>query len=207
MGSPRTADRRDSRHWAGWTERTDGAAPAAQDSRLPPEESAADTVLERLYARYWSDLVSYVNGMLSDPHEAEEIVQETMLRAWRHTERLTPERGSVWGWLCRVAHNIMVDRLRRKRARPIETDEAAGHEARVVADHCLDVTNSVYVLRALGQLQPVYRTVLYLVYYQDRTYTEAAAILGAPVGTVKFRLHYAMRQLRAILAEDRPAPD
>jgi RNA polymerase sigma-70 factor (ECF subfamily) len=171
----------------------------------PPEVAGgAATGLDQLYAQYWTDLVKYINGMLSDPHQAEEIAQETMLRAWRHAEKLTPERGSVWGWLSRVAHNVMVDRIRRKRARPAEVDEAAATPAmHVTADHSLDVANSIDVQRALAQLQPAHRAVLYLVYFNDRTCAEAAVILGVPVGTVKSRLHYALRCLRTILGENR----
>ena len=174
--------------------------PAADNGPSAAPECDRDAVLDDLYARYWTDLVRYVNGMLLDLHQAEEIAQETMLRAWRHADKLTPERGSIWGWLCRVAHNIMVDRIRRKRARPVEVDETHAPDAHVVADHGPDVLNSVYVLRALAQLQPAHRAVLYLVYYQDRTCTEAAVTLGVPVGTVKSRLHYALRHLRAVLA-------
>ncbi len=172
-----------------------------------PAELDADVFVGRLYAQCWSDLVSYVNGMLSDRHQAEEIVQETMLRAWRHAGKLTPERGSVWGWLCRVAHNVMVDRIRYKRARPAEVEEAAASDASVVPDHGPEVVDSIYVLRALAQLQPAHRAVLVLVYYRDHTCAEAAAVLGVPVGTVKSRLHYALRQLRILLAEPGPGPD
>ncbi len=172
-----------------------GTAPAAVTAR--------DAALNNLYAQYWKDLVKYVNGMLYDLHQAEEIAQETMLRAWRHAENLVPERGSVWGWLSRVAHNIMVDRIRYKRARPKEVDAAAVYGAHVVDDHSTGVENSVYVLEAIAQLQPAHREVLFLVYYGDRTCAEAAAILGVPVGTVKSRLHYALRHLRNVLGPDR----
>jgi RNA polymerase sigma-70 factor (ECF subfamily) len=172
-----------------------------------PAEVDADVFVSRLYVQYWSDLVSYVNGMLSDRHQAEEIVQETMLRAWRHAASLTPERGSVWGWLCRVAHNVMVDRIRYKRARPAEVEETAAADAGVVADHGPEVVDSLYVLRALAQLQPAHRAVLYLVYYQGRTCAEAAVTLGVPVGTVKSRLHYALRQLRTVLTDEGTEPE
>jgi RNA polymerase sigma-70 factor (ECF subfamily) len=141
--------------------------------------------------------------MLADRHQAEEIVQETMLRAWRHADRLTADRGSVWGWLCRVAHNIMVDRIRHKQARPAEVDESsARHDAQVAADHSDEVINSVYVAGAVAQLQPAHRAVLFLVYFQNRTCAEAAAMLGVPVGTVKSRLHYALRHIRTVFEQD-----
>jgi len=179
--------------------------PAAEDSQQPaPAGEDAAAVLDGLYARYWTDLVAYLNGMLSDRHQAEEIAQETMLRAWHNADRLTSDRGSVWGWLCRVARNIMVDRIRHRRARPTEVDEtAAAPRGTVTGDHSAGVVDSVYVARAMAQLGPAHRAVLQLVYYDDRTCVEAAAILGVPVGTVKSRIHYALRQLRAALEQDR----
>jgi RNA polymerase sigma-70 factor (ECF subfamily) len=200
-----TGERRGRRHWSNRADTRGHSTPATSDSgpSIPPERDA-DAILPDLYARYWADLVRYVNGMVSDRHEAEEIAQETMLRAWQHADNLRPERGSVWSWLCRVAHNMTVDRIRRRRRRPVEFDETHTPDERAVADHCPDVLNSVYVLRALARLQPAHRTVLYLVYYQDRTCAEAAAVLGVPVGTLKSRLHYALRYLRAVLAENPP---
>ena len=65
------------------------------------------------------------------------------------------------------------------------------------------MATSVYVAHAIAQLQPTHRAVLFLVYYQDRTCVEAAAVLGVPVGTVKSRLHYALRHLRDVLGQDR----
>jgi RNA polymerase sigma-70 factor, ECF subfamily len=168
------------------------------------EPRDADALVEDLYGRYWRYLVNYVNQKLSDSHQAEEIVQETMLRAWRHADKLDPERGSVKAWLCRVAHNIMVDRIRHKRARPAEVDEAtAPQDAHLTGDHSSDVVGSVDVQRAIARLQPGHRAVLYLVYFTGRTCAEAAVILGVPVGTVHSRLHYALRHLRAIFGHNR----
>ncbi len=159
--------------------------------------------LTMLYERHWSDLVRYVNGTLSDVHQAEEIAQETMLRAWRHAEKLSPERGSVWGWLTTVAHNVMVDRIRYKRARPAEVNESfAAPSLMITADHSSDVANSIYLVNVVARLPRTQREVLYLVSCQDRTCAEAARILDVPVGTVKSRLHYALRNLRTTLACD-----
>jgi len=158
-----------------------------------------------LYERHWSDLVRYVNGTLSDVHQAEEIAQETMLRAWRHAEKLSTERGSVWGWLTTVAHNVMVDRIRYKRARPTEVNESlAAPSLMITADHSSDVANSIYLANVVARLPRTQREALYLVYCQDRTCAEAARILDVPVGTVKSRLHYALRNLRTTLVCDPP---
>jgi RNA polymerase sigma-70 factor, ECF subfamily len=167
------------------------------------ERGEPTATLNLLYQRYWSDLVQYVNGMLSDAHQAEEIAQETMLRAWRNAEKLAPERGSVWGWLTTVARNITVDRIRYKRVRLTEVNESfAPPNLMVTADHSPDVINSIYVAKIVAQLPPAQREVLDMIYRHDRTCAEAAVILGIPVGTVKSRLHYALGHLRTILAAD-----
>jgi RNA polymerase sigma-70 factor (ECF subfamily) len=141
--------------------------------------------------------------MLSDPHQAEDVVQETMLRAWRKLDTLSPEQGSVGGWLRRVSYNIAVDRLRAKRARPPEVDESYTSAATwSVADHADAAVNSAFVARALATLTPSHRAVLHQLYFADRTCAEAAKVLGIPEGTVKSRLYHALRKLRSALAEE-----
>ena len=167
----------------------------------PGQDPAA--VVRSLYAQYWTDLVAYVNGLLADRHLAEEIAQETMLRAWRNADKLTPDRGSIWGWLRQVSRNLTVDRIRYQRARPTEVNEAAVvPKAVALDDHSNDVVNSVYVTEAISRLQPVHRAALYQVYFCDRTCAEAAKVLGVPVGTVKSRVYYGLRQLRAALDQN-----
>ncbi len=157
-------------------------------------------MLTLLYERHWSDLIQYVNRKLSDRHQAEEIAQETMLRAWRHAEQLAPERGSVWGWLSRVAHNLTVDHIRYKRARLTEVNESfAAPNLMAAVDHSDDVVDSIHLANIIAQLPRAQREVLYLIYWQNRTCAEAAAILDVPVGTVKSRLHQALRHLRTLL--------
>jgi RNA polymerase sigma-70 factor (ECF subfamily) len=175
--------------------------------RSTPAGCGADAFLDDLYARHWTNLVGYVNRMLRDLHQAEEIAQETMLRAWRHADSLSADRRSIWIWLRRVAHNITVDRVRHRRARPAEVVETAAEpNANAAADHSDDVVNSLYVANAIARLQPAHRTVLLLVYYHHRTCAEAAAVLGVPVGTVKSRLHSALRQIRIVLEQDEAEP-
>ena len=128
------------------------ASAGASDSSL----RAADALVQNLYRRHWTYLVNYIDHHLSDAQQAEDIVQETMLRAWRHPDRLDPEKGSVRGWLCRVAHNVMIDRIRYKRARPTEVDHASAPAgAHVAGDHAADVINAVDVQRALAELSPL----------------------------------------------------
>lgn len=164
----------------------------------------AEAFVRTLYSEHSRSLRAYVGRMLSDPQLAEDVVQETMLRAWRKSDTLDPGRGSIGGWLVRVAHNIAIDRLRAKRARPPEVDEMHTDAATwSVSDHADRTVDSLYVARALRTLSPGHRAVLYEVYFADRTCVEAAVALGIPVGTVKSRLYYALRQLRAAIEAER----
>lgn len=169
----------------------------------PPDPQA---LVRTLYADHAPTLRSYVTRLLSDPHQAEDVVQETMLRAWRNAEVLVPERGSVNGWLMRVAHNIAVDMIRARKARPDEVEESAASTRRL-DDHAAEVVDSVFVARALARLSPAHREVLRLVYFADRTAVQAAEELGLPVGTVKSRTYHALRHLKAFLEEEMASPE
>jgi RNA polymerase sigma-70 factor (ECF subfamily) len=179
-------------------------APPVLDSDAQPKTGGdADAFLRTLYSEHSTSLLAYVGRMLSDPQLAEDVVQETMLRAWRKSGTLDPARGSIGGWLVRVAQNIAIDRMRARRARPQEVDEAHTEASTwSVGDHATRTVESLYVNHALRTLSPSHRAVLHEVYFADRTCAEAAVVLGIPVGTVKSRLYYALRQLRvAIEAE------
>jgi RNA polymerase sigma-70 factor, ECF subfamily len=158
-------------------------------------------LVRRLYADNGPALLAYVTRLLSDPYQAEDVVQETMVRAWRNADLLVPDRGSVNGWLMRVAHNIAVDKIRARKARPDEVEETAAVPRRH-DDHASAVVDSVFVARALARLSPAHREILRVVYFADRTAVQAAEVLNLPVGTVKSRTYHALRRLRACLDEE-----
>jgi RNA polymerase sigma-70 factor, ECF subfamily len=83
----------------------------------------------RLYRENGAFVLSYVTGLLKDRYLAEDVVQETMLRAWRHCGEFRPEKGSVRGWLIRVAHNVAMDTVRMRRSRPAEVAGDAAPQA------------------------------------------------------------------------------
>src|SRR5882724_10066355 len=134
-------------------------ASLALDSQPHPKTGRdADAFLGSLYSEHSANVRAHVGRILSDPHLAEDVVQETMLRAWRKSDTLSPENGSVGGWLFRVAHRIAIDRLRARRARPAEVDEAQV-DAVVwsVTDHADRTVDSVYVAGVVRTLSPGHR--------------------------------------------------
>jgi RNA polymerase sigma-70 factor (ECF subfamily) len=139
--------------------------------------------------------------MHGDRQRAEDLVQETLLRAWRHPEALDPDRGSVRAWLFTTARNLAIDAWRRRSARADEviTDELP--EPPQTFDEADRAVEAWTVAEALARLSPSHREVLVECFYQGRSVNEVAARLGVPPGTIKSRTHYALRSLRLALAE------
>jgi RNA polymerase sigma-70 factor, ECF subfamily len=165
------------------------------------EAMGADDLFASLHADYRSFVYGYVTSLLLDRHLAEDVVQETMLRAWKYRAQFSGEKGSVRGWLMKVAHNIAMDKLRMRRSRPSEVAEDAVPDALVTADHADAVVTSLQVRLALARLSPAHRAVVEEVYLRGSTAREAAARLGIPEGTVFSRSYYALRILRRELAD------
>jgi RNA polymerase sigma-70 factor (ECF subfamily) len=160
---------------------------------------ASDEALIRfLYEEHGRSLLAYATRLTGDRAAAEDVVQETLIRAWKHSRNLVEERGSVRGWLLTVARNIITDRARAKAARPTEVAETPV-TGPIEDDHAEQVVNTVVVLEALETLSPEHRDVLVELYYRGRSVVEAAAALGVPPGTVKSRSYYALRALRVTM--------
>jgi RNA polymerase sigma-70 factor (ECF subfamily) len=133
---------------------------------------------------------------------AEDVVQETLVRAWRNADRLSPERGSgsLMPWLATVARRIVINTARGRDVRPRDTDESVlAHLA--VPDDTEHVLHHMVVNDALAKLTADHRTVVVELYLRSRTVNEVADLVGIPPGTVKSRAYYALRTMRAALAD------
>jgi RNA polymerase sigma-70 factor, ECF subfamily len=160
-----------------------------------PMLQGADAKVRSLYQENGAFVLTYVTGLLKDRYLAEDVVQETMLRAWRHCEGFSAEKGSVRGWLMRVAHNIAMDKVRMRHSRPVEVAEASAPEPQV-GDHADAVVTALDIRQVLARLSPSHRSVLEQVYMNGLTAGEAAAVLGIPEGTVFSRAYYGLRMMR-----------
>jgi RNA polymerase sigma-70 factor (ECF subfamily) len=161
----------------------------------------ADLVVTEMYRRYRAPLMSYVLRLTAgDRQHAEDVVQETMVRAWRQASRLDLTEPSLMPWLATVARRIVIDDERRRSVRPAETGDDMLDDT-PVADATEDLVRKVVVTEALRALSPAHREVLNETILRDRTANEAADVLGVPIGTVKSRVYYALRALRVVLGE------
>jgi RNA polymerase sigma-70 factor (ECF subfamily) len=135
-----------------------------------------------------------------DRSRAEDLVQETLLRAWRHRSVLDGPPAAVRGWLLTVSRNLLIDEWRSRRVRS-ELSVADVPEREEPDDRTDQLLQSWVVADALTKLSPDHRAVLLECYYRGRPVAEAAQRLGVPEGTVKSRTHYALRALRLALEE------
>jgi RNA polymerase sigma-70 factor (ECF subfamily) len=180
------------------------AATAAPMARPSGGADARGRVLEELYREHQSSLLNFVQRLtLGDRPRAEDIVQETMMRAWRHIEELAPRRETARSWLYTVARRIAIDRVRAQAARPTEVS-ANRLEWAPVEDQLERTMTSLDMRAALQALNPKHRAVLVRVYFFGGTLEETAVQLGVPVGTVKSRLFYALRALAKRLESSGP---
>lgn len=152
------------------------------------ERRAADfrEVVQHLSGR----LLATARFQLGDAHEAEDLVQTALLKAWQNWDE-TGVRGAIEPWLFRVVLNLCVDHRRKKRARPLG-DAWTGLAARppAVPERFPDVHD------ALRRLEEPYRSALYFRLVQKLSYQEIAEALGVPLGTAKSLLCRGLRRVR-----------
>lgn len=155
--------------------------------------------LRALHDRHAGALWRYVVSMTHRPADADDVVQETLLRAWRRPSLLAEDPEQVRGWLFTVARHLVIDQVRSARHR--HEEPVAEHEEAVAEDRIDRLFDALLLHDALTSLSPDHREVVVRAYYGGRSTTELAAELGIPEGTVKSRLHYGLRALRLAFEE------
>jgi RNA polymerase sigma-70 factor, ECF subfamily len=152
-----------------------------------------------LYDEHATALMAYVQRLLhGDRQLAEDIVQETMLRAWRSAGQVPPRARRRW--LFSTARHLVIDAYRARKARPVEVSPELMDT--VVEDDGLDLALDTMLLTdALRALSAEHRAVLFDCYFRGQSAAQIAAERRLPPGTVRSRIHYALRALRLALQE------
>jgi RNA polymerase sigma-70 factor (ECF subfamily) len=163
---------------------------------MPDDEA---TLLRALHDEHAGPLWRYVVHLTGDRALAEDIVQETLLRAWRRPRVLDQSESSARAWLFTVARNLVIDGTRS--ARSIHEVDAEVVPDRVTADETDALLERWLISDALATLSYEHRAVVMHAYYGGRSTAEIARELDIPEGTVKSRLHYGLRALRLALQE------
>jgi RNA polymerase sigma-70 factor (ECF subfamily) len=155
-----------------------------------------DRGIMALYREHGPSLYRLASRSLGDRGLAEEMVQETFVRAWRAAERFDPLSGSVRTWLFAICRNLLVDAARARAVRPPLASPGDVTDRPATTDALDAIVSSWQVDEAMRELSPEHRHAVDAVLVRDRPYQEVADELGLPVGTVKSRVYYALRALR-----------
>ena len=173
--------------------------------------AGSEDAFAALVARHQRSVYNLLARMLRNPALAEELAQESFLKAYTHLRSFKSELKFA-NWILRIAHNAAIDALRRRGPQLVSIDEPGPAEQRPVEETVVDPRSDEAERRlerrdlsrvlgaALDQLRPDYRRMVVLRYQQDLGYEEIAAITGEPVGTVKSHLHRARGEMAAFLA-------
>lgn len=161
--------------------------------------------------RYQRPVYNLLAQMLRHPGLAEELAQETFLRAFSNLQSYDP-RFRFINWILRIAHNLAIDTLRRRAPLEVSLDDPVAPDAppraERVADPHADTSREAEqgqlaraLDAALARLRPEYRRLVVLRYHDDLSYEDLSAITGLPLGTVKSYLHRARVEMARHLTE------
>jgi RNA polymerase sigma factor (sigma-70 family) len=156
---------------------------------------AAAAFVRRFQARVYGLALT----MLHDRDLADDVAQETFVRAWRHASTYDARRGRVASWLLTIARNLAIDRARLRPVRPVDPQIIAAELDLAKHDGVPDVAERERVREALAALPDDQRRALVLATYAGRTAREIAELDRVPLGTVKTRIRAAMLKLRTTL--------
>ena len=181
---------------------TVGASAAA--TLLPAVARGSVSAFEAFYDRYASTVYALLLRILANADDAQEVLQETFVKAWTNAKMFDSVRGSEIAWLISIARSRGIDRLRSRKIRNTREDEA-GREVSIHssfvdyatgADRAIQSEEQRAVRSALAELPDAQRMALELAYFEGLSQTEIATRLEEPLGTIKTRMQLGMKKLR-----------
>jgi RNA polymerase sigma-70 factor (ECF subfamily) len=180
-------------------------------------QEGRDEAYRELIRRYERPVFSLVYRMVRDREAAEDLAQETFIKVLNNIEKYSPE-FKFSSWLFKIANNLAIDSLRRRRLNTVSIDGAAGAatQAEIEAtsfeigdrsenalDELANKELGAAIEVAIAKLRPLYRSCILLRHVDGRSYEEIAQLLDLPLGTVKTYIHRARHELREALEDTR----
>lgn len=154
------------------------------------------------FAEHGGALYSFALNALGDRAEAEDCVQEAFIRAWRSRDRYSTSRGSVRTWLFAITRNLVIDALRARARRPAPSDAEKIEWASEPVTEDLLIVERLVLYESLSTLTYEHREVIAAVQLDGVGYQELSERTGIPVATLRTRMYYGMRSLRAAMGGD-----
>lgn len=155
-----------------------------------------EAALEEMYRRYSPLVYTVALRSLGDVTEAEDVLQQVFIAAWKSRERYAPERAKLATWLMGIARNKIVDaHAARGRQRRIQSEVASSTTTATQQDP-IDVAQQLVIAEEISRLDAVPQQVLRLAFFEDLTHTQIAERLHLPPGTVKSHIRRSLIKLR-----------
>ena len=167
-------------------------------SQAPPPRLAD---LEGLYDAHHRQAIGLAYRILGDLGDAEEVVQEVFLSAWRTGHQYDPSRGSTHAWILAMVRNRSIDVLRARKRRPVQplAESADVPDTYDASAQAVSNVDAAAARQALNALPPEQKQAIELAYFGGLSHTEIAAQLAAPIGTVKGRIRLGLDRLRVAM--------
>ncbi|WP_200947524.1 ECF RNA polymerase sigma factor SigK [Microbacterium sp. Root166] len=180
----------------------DGAIPIDHAGELLQRVANGDqAAFARLYDMLAPRVFGLVLRVLVDRSQSEEVLQEVFLEIWQSASRFAPNRGQARSWILTIAHRRAVDRVRSSQASTDRDVRAGFRDLDVAHDSVVEQVElrieGEKVTAALSSLPEAQKEALTLAYYGGYSQSEIAALVGAPLGTIKTRMRDGLSRLRA----------
>jgi RNA polymerase sigma factor (sigma-70 family) len=151
-----------------------------------------------LYENYSKVLYGVIRRVIYDEQTSQDVLQEVFVKIWSNIDRFSPEKGRIYTWMINIARNAAIDKLRSKgeiMKGKIQTGEDIVINTQKGTTE--QQTDTIGLRKAVEGLEPAYQAIVDLAYFKGYTQDEIAKTLDVPLGTVKTRMRYALKVLRA----------
>jgi len=170
------------------------------DTLIQQFQQKDEKAFEELYNLYALSIHGFINNIVRNKGIADEIVQDTFMKAWQNSHKYAPEKGRFFTWILNIARNASIDQIRSKAHKESQktTDVDARHDLGCSRDQ-EKINNANYVSRFLPKLSAKRCEVIDLLFLQEYTHKEAAEFLNIPIGTLKSRSREGLSHLRQLM--------
>lgn len=177
--------------------------PIAEDELVEALKTRSQKAFSALYDNYAPALLGVIVRIVRDEAEAENLLQDTFIKVWKHIDQYRSERGRLFTWLINIARNTAINFLRSQKdiqKTEIHPDKNGVHlYGGPVADPA--PVDYIGVSETVAQLDPKLKQIIDLLYFNGYTQQEVADGLGLPLGTVKTRTRTALQQLKKLFGD------
>lgn len=171
----------------------------ASEEELTRGLKAGDTkTISSVYDMYSGSLYGIIYRILKNEECSQDVLQETFVKIWQCADLYDPSKGRLFTWMSRIAKNLSIDQMKSRGYRNCSKNEDISDLQHIVDGQfsASDNPNIIGIRQIAMALEPKYRSILELIYFQGYTHAEAAEELSIPMGTLKTRIRMAVNTLR-----------